>query len=193
MTSLLLFGLGSALAADHAEAPGTVADVAADIADVYAWHSPSSITVAVTFAGHGLPGDPAVFDPEVLYGIHVDNDGDFLADHDIWVRFAQDSLGRWGLRVEGLPGAAGPAFKGPVETVLSSGGARAYAGLREDPFFFDFEGLVETLTTGDVSFVSTRDSFAGENVTSIVVEMDRAIASGGAPGVKIWATTGRLP
>ena len=66
---LAIVGLGAATlllandgvyAADHAEAPGSGADPAADIADFYAWHTDEGkLVIAVTFAGLGAPGDEA--------------------------------------------------------------------------------------------------------------------------------------
>ena len=90
-------------AADHAEAPTAAADAAADLADIYAWHTDDrTLVVGITFAGLGLAGDPAMYDEDVLYGVHIDNDGDNLPDYDVWARFGQDELGEWGLQVENL-------------------------------------------------------------------------------------------
>lgn len=191
MTPAILLGLASALAADHAEAPGTQADIAADITDFYAWHTTGSLVAVVNFAGFGLPGDPAEYDPDVLYGVHIDRDGDHVADHDVWVRFGTDSLGAWGVQVVNLPGAGAPVV-GPVESVITAPGGRVFAGLRDDPFFFDFEGLTTTLSTAAVSFDSTRDSFAGTNVTSIVLEMDLGAATDGETEIQVWATSSRI-
>ncbi|MCA9729372.1 MAG: DUF4331 family protein, partial [Candidatus Eisenbacteria bacterium] len=66
-----------------------------------------------------------------------------------------------------------------------------FAGWRDDPFFFDLAGYQMTLQTGDLSFDSTRDSFAGLNVTAIVVEMDLSAALGSGSKINLWATTGR--
>ncbi|MCA9699164.1 MAG: DUF4331 family protein, partial [Myxococcales bacterium] len=79
-----------------------------------------------------------------------------------------------------------------VDTNIDGGGgAMVYAGPREDPFFFDFDGFLATLDTGTVSFNPDNDSFAGTNVTSIVVEVDLAGVSGGSTNLSIWATAAR--
>ena len=75
--------------------------------------------------------------------------------------------------------------------VVDSGNAMLYSGLRDDPFFFDLAGYIDTLNTGSVSFDSTRDSLAGTNVTAIVVAMDIDAASGGNNNIQLWASTGR--
>ena len=181
-----------ALAADHAEAPGTQADPAADIDDLYAWHTSAGKIVAVmTFAGPADAGLGAVYDADVLYGIHIDSDGDNESDTDVWVRFGEASDGSWGVQVSGLPGGD-DVVEGPVEENLDAGGGlKVFAGLREDPFFFDFTGFLDTVTTGTVAFDSTRDAFAGKNVTAIVVEMDTATVTGSEHNIQLWATTGR--
>ena len=66
-----------------------------------------------------------------------------------------------------------------------------YAGSREDPFFFDLDGFLATKMTETVSFDSANDSFAGLNVTAIVIEMDSAAAAGGGTTLQAWVTTGR--
>lgn len=179
-----------AFAADHNEAPGTSADPAADLADVYAWHTGNKVVAAVTFAGITASETGPVYDEDVLYTVHVDNDGDFEPDHDIYVRFGQNDDGEWGVQVENLPGSQ--TISGPVNTNLSAGGGRlVFAGWREDPFFFDLDGFRATLDSGTLSFNNERDFFEGRNVTAIVLEMDLAAAQGSGSTLNVWATTGR--
>lgn len=209
---VLGLGIGAALvldaqgvfAADHTDAPGTQADPAADIADFYAWHTENDTIVSiVTFAGLAEAGSDATYDPDVLYGIHIDNTGDNISDIDIWARFGQNEAGDWGLEVLNLPGAV-PANNpdecisdgicGPVNTVLEGGGTGTFvwAGPAEDPFFFDFEGFLATLDTEALAFNPDNDTFAGTNVTAIVVEMDAAETVGVDNTASMWATTSRL-
>ncbi len=180
-----------AIAADHAEAPTSGADAAADIADLYAWHDDGTLTTILTVAGLGLPGEDAVYDADVAYGIHIDNDGDDEADIDIVVKFGEDSQGNWGVKVWNLPGTGAPVV-GAVEQVVPAAGGKVWVGLRDDPFFFDLEGYTDTLSTGALSFDSTRDSLAGTNVTAIALEMDLGAALDGSETLQVWATTGRL-
>jgi hypothetical protein len=186
-------GVG-AFAADHREAPAATADVVADIDDVYSWHTADGKLVAiVTFGGPGAASAnaPNALDANVLYGIHLDNDGDFIADQDVWVRFGQNAAGAWGVQFENIPGSTG-TVSGAVGAAVDAGnGLQAIAGVYDDPFFFDFTGLTDTLNTGAVSFDATRDSFAGRNVNAIVVQMDTAAATGSNPVVRLWATSSR--
>ncbi|EDM78737.1 hypothetical protein PPSIR1_12168 [Plesiocystis pacifica SIR-1] len=183
---------GTATGADHTDSPSASADPAADISDFYAWHDGGgNLVLALNFAGLTGAGGSATYDGELLYGIHVDRDEDGVSDHDFWVRFGQNGGGDWGVQVIGLPGEE--AFSGPVEEVLTSpGGSMVYAGLREDPFFFDFDGFLATLDTGTVMFNPMNDSFAGTNVTSIVIETDALAVGDGSSVIDIWATSSRL-
>ncbi|WP_240480308.1 DUF4331 family protein [Enhygromyxa salina] len=182
-------------AADHTEAPGTQADPPADITDFYAWEAPDDKLVAVVnFAGKTEAGADPTYDTQVLYGIHIDNDGDNIADIDIWCRFGTNMAeDLWGIQCLNVPGAADTDTNGEVDGVIDGGnGTKIFAGPRDDPFFFDLQGYLETLDSGTLSFDPTRDSFAGTNVTSIVIEMDALAAAGEGTTLQIWATTGRL-
>ncbi|PRQ05281.1 hypothetical protein ENSA5_04000 [Enhygromyxa salina] len=189
----MLFMNDGVYAADHADAPGSGADPAADIGDLYAWRTDSDTLVAVvTFAGLAEAGAPATYDAEVLYGIHIDNTGNGVANIDIWCRFGLNMAMEWGIQCLNVPGADGPV-DGPVDTTNEGGnGTMVYAGPRENPFFFDFEGFDGTLMSGDLMFDPMNDTFAGTNVTAIVVEMDAAAAAGGGTTLEVWTSTGRL-
>lgn len=213
------------MSADHAESPGTDADPAADLADVFIFPSPETPTTktvaAITFGGRAAPRsriDGSFYcDTNVLYTLHIDRadaagNFDNVPDVEVLVRFGRDQLGNCGVQLENVPGAGG-TYSGAIERVFTSpGGMRAFAGLRNDPFFFDAEGYAALVASfagagqsGDLigSFrltggVPRRDSFAFRNVSAIVFEMSNDIlapapAVGGVrPQVRVWATTGRL-
>ncbi|MCA9708617.1 MAG: DUF4331 family protein [Myxococcales bacterium] len=121
----------------------------------------------------------------------MDNDGDNEADQTVWVRFGQSPSGAWGVEFEGIPGGSAEVI-GPVNTELDAGlGLRAFAGVRDDPFFFDLDGFQATRATGTLSFDPERDSFAATNVTMIVVEMSIDGVAAGSDTLALWATTGR--
>jgi hypothetical protein len=185
----------TALAADHVEAPGAIADPAVDIADFYAWSRKEvndTIVVAITFAGAGSSEAGPVFDSDVIYGVHIDNDADGVADHECFVRFGQDKdSGEWGVQVTGLPGGEAIA-SGPVDEAFDAGdGLQVFAGQREDPFFFDLQGYLDTLSSGDISF-TTADFFAGLHVTAVVLELRASTVAESSEDIQIWTTTGRL-
>ncbi len=181
------------IAADHSEAPGPKADPAADIADLYAWHEGNKLTAILTYAGlqSTITDQTATYDPDVLYTVHIDNNADNEVDINIYARFGQNNQGKWGIQVQNLPGSSGD-ITGEVETTIDAGnGNKVFAGLFDDPFFFDLEGFNDTLATGTLMFDNARDSVAGFNVSAIVLEMDLAIASGGSDDLSLWASTGR--
>lgn len=180
-------------AADHLDAPKTKANLLADITDVYAWHTDDGKVVAVlNVAGFTEAGQPPQLDSTVLYGIHIDNNGDNEADIDTWIRFGQNGAGDWGVQVTDLPGGD-PVVVGPVGQTVEAGlGLRVWAGSRDDPFFFDLDGFQKTLMTGDLSFDATNDTFAKTNVTSIIVEMSTDAVVAGNETFQLWAST-RVP
>lgn len=184
---------GAAFAADHAEAPRTKADPAADVADLYAWHDGGDLVTVLTFDGLKTPspGQSGTFEEGIVYTVNIDNDGDYVADVRVDSRFVTDSRGNRGIWVQNLPGAKAPVV-GFVESAITVGGReRVFAGLIDDPFFFDLEGFRATLATGTLSFDANRDSFAGLNVTAIVLRMDLAAALDGGSTLNVWATTAR--
>jgi hypothetical protein len=206
-----------AIASDYADSPTTALDPAADIADFYAWPTDHGTIVAIlTFAAYRAPGAHPVYDASKLYTIHIDNtsdpDGnpvfdDNTSDIRIQVRFAQNHLAQWGVQFANVPGAEHDTFDGPVQTTLTNGTATAIAGNFDDPFFFDFQGFLDTranllddASPNDLAFAQLTDGtpvdyFAGTNAMAIVVEFDADEAVGANPDsyLQLWATTGVTP
>lgn len=184
-------------AADHLDPPartdiGSSSDAAADIADIFFWNpTPTTVAVVLTVAGPKEAGVPPVYDRDVLYRVHLSNDGDpTTSEFIIDMRFGRDPSGNWGVQFQGVPGAAGPIV-GPVQTVLTSGSIRAEAGLFDDPFFFDTQGFKDTRATGVLSITNTRNFFAGKNDTSMVVEFPRSAIDAGKP-ITAWTESRRI-
>ncbi len=186
-----------AKAADHNDPPGRVmgasADRASDIGDLYVFTRGENTVFVVTLAGPNMPvaGQAGTYDRDVLVQVWIDEDGfgAGTAPRSIDVRFAQNASSHWGVQVSGFPGAAGPVA-GAVEQVNTvTGGGRYWAGLRDDPFFFDSAGFRTTLMTGELSFDSTRDGFAGQNITAVVLEVPNTAIDA---TFDAWATTSRI-
>lgn len=190
-------------AADHLDPPARTntppagADRAADIADVYAWHqgtgADARLVVAMSFSGPNAPvaGQAVSCDRDVLYTIHVDNDGDGVGNHNIEARFGRDSDMNCLVQFSNIPGVTGTVVAA-TEHTLTRGPVRVFAGLRDDAFFFDLQGFRETLDMAQLRFDNTRDFFAGQNTSVIVVEMpvSAAVATPVAP-IRVWGTTQR--
>lgn len=217
--ALALLPLALAHAADHAESPTVTADPAADIADVFIFRpnqASDRLVAAVTFAGRpstaagGVRIDGPVMrcDRNVLYVFNIDHRGDgnldSVADLKIQARLARNANGQCGVQIEGIPGAGGRVLTGREGSVITDAvsGLRAFAGLVEDPFFFDTVGFSETLgsfaaegQSGQLRFRSDRDTFGGRNLSAIVFEIDLAAATGGnaGPDIRFWGDTFRFP
>lgn len=179
--------------ADHLDPADRVFDPPgddADISDVYAWHtSAGNLVIALTFS----LDDSTDFsgNRDILYAIQIDDaDENFEPNTSIYVRFAQNRNNEWGVQFTGVPGITGPV-EGPVGTIIDLGGALFYAGVRDDPFFFDFEGFLATNQLGTLSFDPTRDFFRDTNISAIVVELPIRVLPFRAP-FRVWATTARI-
>ena len=159
-----------AAAAHHFDAPtrtdplvNPAPDTPADIADVYVWHTASDLVIAMTFAGPQPAGRPPIYDRDVLYTINISNaNSPTDAEVQLRFRFGRDSSGNVGVEVSGLPDG-GPPLVGPVEQTLTRNGILVRAGLDDDPFFFDPQGFRETRSTGNLSFVSSRQAQRGQH------------------------------
>lgn len=195
-----LWVYGGAVAADHLDPPSrtdpavtTAADTAADIADVFAFNTATTVTLIMTNAGPQAAGVAPFYDRNVLYQIHISNDGNpATSERDINVRYGRDAAGNWGVQFVGIPGATGDV-SGPVQTTLTNGTVvKATAGLFDDPFFFDLEGFKQTQATGTLSIRNNRNIFAGKNDTSIAVEFPRSAIENGTSPIQVWAETRRI-
>lgn len=193
-----LSGDSPTVAADHLDPPtrtdpdlDTLPDFAADIADVYAWHTASQVIIAVTFAGPQV-GKAASYDRDVLYKVNISNAG-ARSDPEfvIRIRFGQNGTAN-GVQFENVPGATAAIVSGPVEANLTSGPVMLRAGLFEDPFIFDLLGFRATRSTGTLQMRNDRDFFMGKDDTAIVIQMPRSALENGTHPLDIWATSARF-
>ena len=189
-------------AADHLDPPTRTdgnagparPDIPADIADVYAWHTADNVVIAMTFAGPRPGSFAASYDRDVLYTFNVANGFPRTTPtYQIQVRFGQDlskGANQFGMRVTGLPGNT--VIEGPVETVLTANGIKAFAGLVDDPFTFDLLGFRATRTAGTLNFSNSRDFFFRQNDSAIILEIPRQMLQNGTQPLDIWATAARF-
>lgn len=180
-------------AAESGRAPALADERAAVLGDLYAWEEPGGkIVLALTYAPGIEPGGEPIYDPDLLYSIWIHFGPDWeVADRVIRVRFGEHAqTAEWGVQLRHVPGA-GEDLVGPVEQTLEVGTARAWVGLRDDPFFFDAEGLQDTLASGSLAFDATRDAYAGTNAMAIVIELDKVALIHPDLPVAFHATVGR--
>ena len=197
LSALVFVGQRALDAADHNEPSARTEvgvdptpDRAADLADIYAFHDATSLVVIITFGGPQATNLPAIYDPNVIYRIHISNDGNRAnTEIPVDVRFGLDGTNP-GIEVRGLPGAG--VIQGPVETNIAQNGYLVRAGLFDDPFFFDLQGLKDTRATGTLMFKNTRSAFANANITGVVIQIPRSRIENGDRQIDIWSETGRF-
>jgi hypothetical protein len=208
-------GPSRAGAADHLDAPGLTppgGDVRLDLTDIYAFRGAGGRTVlALNVNGFSKPGQQARFatgvpsvaaTKRVSYNFRIDNDGDAVADVVLRVTFGKpNAAGVQTIQVRrnGKVVLNGKTSRFGRVAVNKGKGIRAFAGMRDDPFFFDLDGFLNILSSEPgKSFIGcsgTRpDKFAGSNVSSIVLELSPSLlTSAGSSKIGVWATTNQGP
>jgi Domain of unknown function (DUF4331) len=196
----------AARASDHREAPTIYEDPTADIADLYAFTSPNNpgnLVLVLTVQPFATTANPQsyAFSKDVLYTFNIDTDEDAVADEKIDIRFSAPAFGNQKMWVK-FPRQA--PLQGEATWVLSAlhsapppvvnkgpSNIQYFAGLRDDPFFFDSLAGFRFFAFGE-KFSTGIDRLAGKNVLGIVIEVPYSVVSR-RPHQKlgIWATTHR--
>jgi hypothetical protein len=195
-----------------------------DINDVYAFPGATDdrIVLAMTTSSPLTPSASATaaFDPNLLYQLKIDNDGDAVEDLVLQFTFVGTGSSQ---RVE-LRGPAQPARTGIMNVVLdqapsmtgatnvvhgTSSGVQLFAGLRDDPFYIDLEQFFRIVpdrkpATGPLSQLPATptatsfrnatqavDFLRGLNGLAIVVELPKSALLGGGDKLGVWATVSR--
>lgn len=197
-------------AADHLDAPTVRGDGRIDINDVYVFQGQNADNTVLAMTIDPAAGilSPTSFRPGALYEFKVSTNGDAIPDVAYRVKFGGlTGAGKQSLTVLRADGAGDPASGGggasighgsSYENVALSGGGTIWAGLRDDPFFFDldaFKDFKAALLGGSLSGLAsfcdgnTRNFFAGFNGMAIVLELpDSAFTGSGHPTVEVWST-----
>ena len=140
-TALLLLIAPAALAADHMDGPAATADPAADITDLYAWTSADGTKLNLVLDIFPAATTSARFSNAVQYVFHTSSLSAFGSaagsTQDIVCTFdAAQKVSCWA-GDEYVSGDAG----NPAGLASGSGKLRVFAGLRDDPFFFNLHGF----------------------------------------------------
>jgi hypothetical protein len=198
-------------AADHLDAPGLTppgGDMRLDLTDTYALRAAGGRTALIlnvnglskagqqaTFAT-GVPSVAAT--KRVSYNFRIDNNGDARQDVVLAVTFGnpnKQGVQKLQVRRNGKVILNGKTSAFGRVAVNKGKGIRAFAGMRDDPFFFDLDGFLNILSSEPgksfLGCTSPRsDKFAGSNVSSIVLELNRSLLTrGGSSKIGVWATT----
>ncbi|MCH8814464.1 MAG: DUF4331 family protein [Chloroflexi bacterium] len=198
--------------ADHRDSPGVESDSPADITDVFAFRSPSNngnLVVAIGVNGLTAPADnaTAAFSNDVTYTLHIDTDGDLADDATVDIDFSGDpqtfTITGLGDPIVGDSTPPSTASIAPDPIIAEAGGIKAFAGQRDDAFFFDLVGYSEFVSGPYVPAAGLRtaeagapaDTFAGTNASYIVLELPITAVTGEATSdtgvIKAWASTSR--
>lgn len=195
-------------AADHGDAPFVAHDSGADLNDVYFFRDQndnSRLILIMTVHGFIVPGEASnfgIFDPAMRYRFELETSGDARPDGAIDVRFSPR------ISVGGSPQAQtatinlpnGRTFTAPstnssntaevaptpVLTTDSQSGVIFFAGLTDDPFFFDipafgrFNASIRAGSPDPSVFNRGRDTFAGYNTMAIAMSIPMALIRGNA-------------
>jgi hypothetical protein len=183
-------------AADHRDGPRITGDQAADINDIYLFLDPndnSKVVVAMSVYGAIVPAENAAsgfFDHTVLFRFQFENTGDAAGDVNFDITFTKLSgysapqvatIKENGVTLFTAPttvsSSTARTAPPPVITTDPTTGVSIFAGLREDPFFFDIPAellYVNSLLKNrpdPTVFERARDSFAGYNTNMIVLSI----------------------
>src|SRR5438034_9401039 len=197
-------------ASEHNDRMLLAGDPAADIADVYTFSSPTNpanTVLAMTVSGFIPPSEASTtfFDPNVLYQWKIDNNGDAVEDlviqafvtgtggHQV-MHFrgpaAPSDIGATDRVIDGPETTTVPVTNGASPISASRTGTTPFAGVRDDPFFFDLVQFKKIIAGQATSFRDPGvDSFAGTNVPASVVELPSALLGG--TRLAVWGTTSR--
>lgn len=163
----LVLAAGITVASDHKDSPYTRDNPAADIGDIFIFEGSETGGLTMVFTVNPLSGaDPSVLpdsppsdtirlDPAYVYQFKLDTDGDAQADIAYKLR-AEDIPGETQKQKITLRRASGAearangwqgdviaegfttALNAPLEVATGKAGELLFAGVRRDPFFFDF-------------------------------------------------------
>jgi hypothetical protein len=190
-------------ASDHNDAPN-VAHKSDDITDLYVFQGANTDNLVFVGNVQGLltptATQTAKFDPNTLIEFKIDNNGDNVEDLVIQCVYNEGKMYIYGPVKPVAPGLTStivgkaavvvPVTRyGEAPVIASEKGIKAFAGPRDDPFFFDlnqFHKITGGMATGFTN--PGHDSFAGTNVLSVVVEVPKSLLnSTGKLGV--WLRT----
>jgi len=201
---MLTLGGGILWASDHADAPN-VKGKATDITDLYVFQGENTSNLVFVGNTQGLLTPAATgaasFSENTMIEFKIDNSGDNVEDLVIQCVYKAGKMYIYGPVKPTAPGTSSTVVGAasvvvPVTpygttaiTATSSTGIKAFAGPRDDPFFFDLDQF-HKITGGTASGFNNpgTDTFAGTNVLSVVVEVPKSMLnSTGKLGV--WLQT----
>jgi Domain of unknown function (DUF4331) len=210
--AVLLAVPGLAVAADHGDANNIDNDRGADIADVFLFLDPNDnnrLILIGTTSGFIVPGEAnnfGQFDDLVLYRFTIENTGDAKADQIIDIRFSPRTSttaaqtakiklpDKRTFTAPTTPPTIAPTANPQVVTTDAETGIQFFAGIVDDPFFFDIPGFLRFSGSAAAGNINTavlgrgRDTFAGYNCMGIAFSFPREMLRGAATNNVVGAS-----
>ena len=209
---LAILGLGIAtagivFAADHADTPA-VTGKTTDITDVYAFQAQNTANMAFVINTQGLLSPSATgaasFDNNTMIELNIDNNADNVEDLVVQCVFNNGTMYVYGPIKPSTTGSksivegsatvsvAVTPYGATSPTIATSNSFMAFAGPRDDPFFFDLDQFKKILAGTATGFNNPgNDSFKGTNVMSIVLEFPKSLLGATNGKVNVWAEAKR--
>ncbi|HLK31407.1 MAG TPA: DUF4331 family protein [Puia sp.] len=198
---------GILYAADHMDAPAVKGQVT-DITDLYVFEGKNTDNMVFVANSQGLLAPSATgaakFDPNTLIQLKIDNNGDNVEDLVIQAIYKDGKVNFFGparpsitgtrtkIEEENYIGSVSVTPYGASSPIIGTGanGIRLFAGPRDDPFFFDLDQFHAILGGTATGFNNPgKDTFAGTNVMSIVVEVPKWLLHAQNGKINVWLTT----
>jgi hypothetical protein len=184
--AVALFAAPLALAADHQDGPAATADPSADITDVFAWMSSDASKVNLVMDVFPFATGTPMFSDTVQYVFHTSSRPSFgsasTASVNVICTFTAAQIISCWAGAEYVTGDASSASG----LSSASGKLKVFAGLRNDPFFFNLDGLKATVADvtaakGSLTFDTNGcPALDGATSTALVTQLKTA-PDGGAP------------
>ena len=132
-------------AADHIDSPFASSDPTADITDFFAWMDADGQHLNLILNVHSFAGTSARFSNAVDYVFHINSSSSYGAPQTEVMLICRFDLAQtiscW---FDGTLVIAGDASN-PSGILSDDGDIKVFAGLRDDPFFFNFSGFTEAV------------------------------------------------
>jgi Domain of unknown function (DUF4331) len=219
---VVAIGVGVAwqvIAANHDDGPTVRNDPTSELTDVYAWMTSDRTKVNLIMNVYPNAPGSAKFSSDVLYVFHLNSSAGYgmtATETKIICGFdAAQTISCWVGNGDSVTGNAGV----PAGLVSASGKTRVFAGLRDDPSFFNQTGFAAAASaivgamplqadgagcptlapaistallaqlTGNGSNGPASNNFAGQNVLGIVIQVDTTLVTPGGKILGVWAST----
>lgn len=189
LAACLALTAGGAWAADHLDSPLVTTDRTADINDLYAFVNPNDagelVLIATVFP---IADASSRFSDAVEYRFSISNGA---GGHEINCRALGKRAKGMRCALDGVESVAGPV--GRVNS-NDDGSLRLFAGLRDDPFYFDLVAFQQTVETLSPQFTDPgTDFFAPLGTLAIVLGVDSSLLTndGADPVLRVWSSTNR--